>query len=439
MKKITLLLFTAVCALAFAGCNDDEPSTAVSLEIVSSDIGFEASGGTGTISLNTTAPSIEAASDKSWLTIDTASPSGVTYTVGVNDNALQRSAKITITAADQSRQVTILQNGARFDISADPIEMDPTGQTVAKIAYDTSLTTPPEVSIPEDAAAWLSATASDGTINLTATLNYTGKRSTTITVTEGWKPVEIPVSQDMVSLVDVSSIALDRNAATVTVTATEYMSIVGDSWSVSTEDEWITLAKDQTNSFTVSVDENTSGAVRTGSVDVKLDNGDVLCTIAVSQKTYSYEFFLGEWTMHYTDSDSDEPVTLKVTLSATEDQTSYTVTGLYYDIVLGYDDSGSVPKLTMLRQYVTYNGSYYVFLCPWDAESGYYTWGEGYGADLIYNMDESDQQLLFQDNGAWGDHEVNSFMLYAFESTTTSSSTSVGSYARYPFITSFTR
>lgn len=435
MKKITLLLFTAVCGLVFAGCNDeDEPTNTVSLEIVASDIGFEAPGGTGTISLNTSAAMIEAVSDKSWLTIDTATPSGVTYTVAENDEALQRSGKIIITAADQSRQVTILQNGARFDISADPIEMDPTGQTVAKIAYDTSLNTPPQISIPEDAASWLSATAENGTVNLTATLNYTGKRSTTITVTEGWKPVEIQVSQDMVNLVDKSAISLDREAATVTVAATEYMEFVGENWSVSTDAEWLTLTKDQADSFTVAVDENTSGTQRTGTIDVKLDNGDVLCTVTVSQKIYSYEFFLGDWTMHY-DSDTE----LTVTLSANEDQTSYTMSGLYYDIVVEYDDSGSVPKLTMLRQYIGYTGTYYIYLCPWDAESGYYTWGEGYGADLTYNMDESDQQLLFEDNGAWGDHVVNSFMIYAFKAMTPSSSTSAGYFERYPFITSFTR
>ncbi|OUN78059.1 hypothetical protein B5G09_04390 [Alistipes sp. An54] len=440
MKKITLLLFTAVCALAFAGCNDeDEPTTTVSLEIVSSDIGFEAPGGTGTISLNTTATAVEAVSDKAWLTIDSATPSGVTYTVGEHDNALQRSAKITITAMDQSRQVTILQNGTRFDISADPIELDPTGRTASTVAYDTSLDTPPQISIPEDAATWLSASAADGTISLTATLNYTGKRSTTITVTEGWKPVEIQVSQDMVSLVDKSSVVLDREAATVTVTATEYMEYVGADWSVSTDATWLTLTKGQSDSFTVKVEENTSGAQRTGTIDVKSSNGDVLCTVTVSQKIYSYEFFLGEWTMHYSDSDSGKATTLKVTLAANEDRTGYTASGLYYDIVLGYDDSGSTPKLTMLRQYITYNGTYYVYLCPWDAMSGYYTWGEGYGADLIYNMKESDQQLLFQDNGAWGDHAVNSFMIYAFKSMTTSSSTAAGSYARYPLITSFTR
>ena len=439
MKKIYLFLLAIACPLAFVGCSDDDDTTAMVLEIVSSDIGFDAAGGTGSISLRTSENTIDAVSNKSWLTVTDVTSSAVLYSVAENADALQRSAKITISAGTMSREVTVLQNGALFDISAQNIEMDPAGQTPYLIEYDTSMSSVPEVLIPQDAQQWLSATVENGAVKLTAILNYTSARSTVITITQGWKPVEITVTQEMVDLLDVEELSFDREQATVTVVPTEYLALAASSWDVITDDAWITVSKNGNESFTVTVSENTTGSLRTGTIDLKSADGQVLFSLPVSQKIYSYEFFLGTWTMNYTDSETQEETSLTVTLSATEDRTGYTMNGLRYNgLAIGYDDSGSSPKLTMLMQYIGYNGTYYVYLCPWDADAGYYTWQEGTGADLVYNMNETEQALIFQDNGAWS-RPVNSFMIYAFTSYPAVSGGGAGSYARYPFISSFTR
>lgn len=442
MKKIYLLLLTVVCALAFAGCdNADEITEEISLEIVSSDIGFEAVGGSGSISLMTSEANIKAVSNKSWLTIDSTTPTTVNYTVSENTEALQRSAKITLSVKNLKREVTILQNGCRFDLSSDPIAIDPTGITASYIAFDTTLDSDPQISIPQDAQQWLSATVEEGAIKLTASLNYSKARSTVITITQGWKPVEITVTQEMVDLLDTKEIAIDREQTSVKVTPTEYLEIAASSWDIKTSDSWISLQKED-GYFIVTASENTSGSLRTGTVQVIADNGEVLFSLPVRQKIYSYEFFAGEWTMNYNDSGNGATSTVKVTLFTTEDRTGYTMNGLSVNnIKIGYDDSGSAPKLTMQMQYlgILYS-TYYLYLCPWEAlVEGYFTWAAGTGADLVYNMDEKNQTLSFQDNGVWGDYQCNSLIIYAFTSDPPSSSGAYTGLAKYPGISSFTR
>lgn len=436
MKKYIYLLM-AVCTLSFAGCNDDDDPTATALEIVESEIGFDAAGGNGKITLRTSASTVQAVSDKGWLTISKATPESVTYSLVANSDALQRAANITVTAGGVSRVVTILQSGAMFDISSDPVAVSPSGETPSYIAYDTSLATMPEVTVPSD-AKWLKASVEEGRIKLEADLNYTGARNTVIKIVQGWKPVEIPITQEMVDLVDTKQIARDREAADIVVTPTEYLAMASATWDVQTADDWITLNK-EADKFTVTLTENTSGALRRGTVKVVSGEGTELFTIPVSQKIYSYEFFIGNWTMVY----NNNKKAAAVTLTANEDRTGYIMSGLALDMELGYVDSGSAPKLTWVMQYLgSANASTHYFLCPWYlAGEGNFTWLAGAGADLIYSMDETNQVLVLKDNGVGAASDVitDSFLIAVFNTFPPSSGGYVSAPVQYPYISGFAR
>lgn len=439
MKKTIFFLFTVVCTLAFAGCDDDDTTVESSLEIVSSDIGFEAAGGSGSILLMTSEASIKAVSNKSWLTIDSATPTTVSYTVAENTDALQRSAKITIAAGTASSEVTILQNGCRFELSSDPVTMDPAGETPSYIAFDTTLGSDPQISIPQDAAEWLSASVEEQQIKLTASLNYTKSRSTVITITQGWKPVEITVTQEVVDLLDTQALNLDREAQASTVSATKYMALFGDSWTVSSEDSWITLTEVVDGSFDVTVSENTTGKLRTGTVQVKSDAGEILSTVEVTQKIYSFEFFLGTWTMNYGSNQS-----VQVTLSEDpQDASVYLMTGLKYPIYLEYEDLGETAALSItcpqfigIVSYTTSSnkGTAYLYLCPTTTSATSFNTATGIGYDCIYNLNETSQTLIPQPNAATS-ITING-LIFAGQDTSSGSWINFGNY--HP-LTSFTR
>lgn len=397
MKKIFLLL--ALCTLAFTGCNDDDdPATSV-LEIVTSEIGFDAAGGTGKITLRTSVSTVKAVSDKNWLTISKATPESVTYTLSENPEALQRAANITVSAGSESRVVTVLQSGAVFKISSDPVAVSPSGETASYIAYDTSLETKPKVSIPTD-AKWLNANVEEGRIKLVADLNYTGARNTVITIEQAWKPVEITVTQEMVDLVDTKQIARDREAADIVVTPTKYLALASATWDVQTDDDWITLTK-EADKFTVSLTENTSGALRNGTVKVVSGEGVVLMSIPVSQKIYSYEFFLGNWALVYGDSNA-----VLATISADPDGSKefYIMTLNNFEVIVGYEDRGAVAALTIVSQFMgRYNyqgGQADISLFPTTTSGSNFSTAEDIGYDCIYVLNQGNDMLIPQANEA---------------------------------------
>lgn len=398
MKKYIYLLM-AVCTLAFAGCNDDDDPAAPVLEIVTSDIGFDAAGGTGTITLKST-DAFSAVSDKGWLTITGTTATAINYSVAESPEALQRSANITVSAGSQRKSITILQQGAIFSVGTEPVSVDPTGKSPTVIAYDTSMQSAPEVTIPENATEWLSASVADGKITLNSVLNYTGERSTIITVTQGWKPVEITVKQDMVDLVDTKQIALDREAADIVVTPTEYLALVSATWDVKTDDDWITLTK-EADKFTVSLTENTSGALRNGSVKVVSGEGAELLSIPVSQKIYSYKFFIGNWALVYGEGDA---VLAKISADPNGSKDSYRMSLAGFDVVVGYEDRGAAAVLTIVSQSIgRYNydgGQADISLFPTTTSGSNFSTAKGIGYDCIYVLNQGNDMLIPQANAA---------------------------------------
>lgn len=126
------------------------------------------------------------------------------------------------------------------------------------------------------------------------------------------------------SLAERKELSFDREQATVTVVPTEYLAPAASSWDVITDDAWITVSKNGNDSFAATVSENTTGSLHTGTINLKSADNRVLFSLPVSQKIYSYEFFLGTWTMNYGSGQ-----TVQVTLAQAPENTSgYLMTGL---------------------------------------------------------------------------------------------------------------
>ena len=394
MKKI-LLTVIVLPVFVLSGCIGEEAPEAY-LDIVAVDKEFPAAGGAGEVVISTSGAEISAVSDRSWLTVDGADAASVRFTVGQSNEEFSRTANITISADGVSQVVNIVQMGAILSVGDEPLEMDAGGGEIAIECYSNIAEI--KVEIDQD---WLSYTVENSTVVLSAGPNLEGEDLTaTVSVGGTWKdPVRITVTQPMVSA----------------------------------SDEWITYNMETS---TVSVTENTSGAARSGSISFINADGKTVQTITVSQLMYSYSYFLGDWKFRYSTADGGSVIEEDVVLEENADGTGYVMSGLEYDIELGYDEEAG--KLTMVFQYVGMSGDRYVFVCA-RTSGGTYSWTEGYGLDLIFSMSEDAPELEAVDNGAWtaAEDPVTGFGFYAFADNPPAGS---GGYiVRYQFVLGMTR
>ena len=395
MKKIIYAIFAGVLLVAVSCVEEESPETY--LQIVQSDIDFDAAGGSGEILISTNAASVGASSDKSWVTVDGTSSESVRFTVSSSDREFSRVANLTITADGVSQEVTISQMGLIFDITSDELsdglEIAAAGGSVS-FTYSTT-GQEPVITIPET-DNWLSCTVADGTVTLSAEVNLSGAdRSTEVSVAAGWKTMSLSVSQARVPLLEQTEFEFSRDAVSQTVSTTEYVS-ADIEWSVLANDEWITAEKTP-EGISFSFGENTTGALRTGTISMLDADNNVIETVTVSQRVYSYSFFLGTWILTYVPYGSEQTATDIVILEEDEAGTGYVLTGnevIYMSANLTYDDAEG----TMFwgAQYVgNFGTNGYIWWCPYTT-NGYYTWDTAAGLTLVYNMDETDQTLTFE-------------------------------------------
>ena len=314
-----------------------------------------------------------------------------------SDREFSRVANLTITADGVSQEVTISQMGLIFDITSDELsdglEIAAAGGSVS-FTYSTT-GQEPVITIPET-DNWLSCTVADGTVTLSAEANLSGAdRSTEVSVAAGWKTMSLSVSQARVPLLEQTEFEFSRDAGSQTVSTTEYVSADME-WSVLANDEWITVEKTP-EGISFSFGENTTGELRTGTISMLDADNNVMETVTVSQRIYSYSFFLGTWILTYVPNGSEQTATDIVILEEDEAGTGYVLTGndvIYMSANLTYDDAEG----TMFwgAQYVgNFGTNGYIWWCPYTT-NGYYTWDTAAGLTLVYNMDETDQTLTFE-------------------------------------------
>lgn len=440
MKKIFYLML-AVAAFAFVGCEDDGEPLA-ELKIVRSDIGFTADGGSGAITINTTEANFTATSDKDWIVVGATANNQVSYTVGPYDGALTRSGKITIEAGKLTEVVTIMQEGAFFDMSAESVAVDPAGLEAVEIPYDATSSAAPTVEIPAD-ASWLRATVVEGAIQLIAELNYEAPRATTIVVKQAWKPVEIPVTQGTVNLVTVEHIETAKGSAyEVTITPTEYLPLAAPAWDVTTTYDWITIEK-TAESFTVKLSENLTGKARNGSISLTDGGEKVLRTITVSQGFITPALFMGDWGMPcygYDASGKAADIVADVTFGYDAEADMYYCELGGFTIPVNYVETDTDAYITLESQAIGRVSAYYIVLTL-NSSNGYilHQIKSGYGIKFVY-VNATTLEVQPFNNPGWPEGgETNGITFGAYSSATPSSSSNLGNWDMFRNLTTLTR
>ncbi len=432
MKKIFLMALT-VAAFAFVGCSDDDDAQVASsaIEVKKSQVGFEADGGQGTIELKVdpSAGAVTATSSKDWVVINSADAKAVTYTVGVSTEAMLRTADITIKAGKEEQVVTILQNGSRFTISTDPVEVDPSGETGLTIPYKASNSELPVVTIPDDAKEWLTAEVTAEGIVLTGALNYIAERQTTIAIQQGWKPQEIVVSQGTVNLIEASGDAFDPATSTVnqdadpvtfTIAPTKYINHVTKPWELRVSDAWIEMSEADANGvYTVNVPLNDTKKARTGKVEFVVDNY-VIQTITINQGEWSLtSLCTGTWTLTGVDADG-QTVPYEITFVPLVDDAGKVAAFRLQGFPLGgtqlmFSVRNNRPVLTGgLFGYWQLSATQFLYLCPVDGNAGRLTWDPNVTFDMIYSNNGTTEAFTLTDNGSWKGYSVTGWVGWVF-------------------------
>ena len=440
MKKIIYAIFAGVLLVAVSCVEEESPETY--LQIVQSDIDFDAAGGSGEILISTNAASVGASSDKSWVTVDGMSSESVRFTVSSSDREFSRVANLTITADGVSQEVTISQMGLIFDITSDELsdglEIAAAGGSVS-FTYSTT-GEEPVITIPET-DNWLSCTVADGTVTLSAEVNLSGAdRSTEVSVAAGWKTMSLSVSQTRVPLLEQTEFSFSGDPVTgQIVNATEWAAQVN--WTISVEGDWITAEKTSEGAISFSVSENATGEIRNGTINMLDESGETVETVTISQHVWNYSYFLGEWQMNYIDDDGADAVA-SVVISQYSQGESYILS--IPDESLGeiqlqvpYDHDNATLALDV--QYIGRVTSVGYFWLVALTDDGYVTWDETVGMNMVYNMDTEAPALICEDNGGYAGGSVSGFSIYVFSGQQPSNGNALGYWVNFDGLSSLTR
>lgn len=428
MKKI-LLLFAAICTLGFVGCSDDDTDYAASLEIVEATSGFSAASGSGTITIQTTAANVSVAANVSWLSIDKVSSTQIDFSVSANEKALQRAGEITITAGSVSKSVGIVQMGTLFSFSDTNISIDPTGVEPTLLEFSTSSDVTPTVEV-EEGVEWLTASIEEGKLKLLGEANVDGDRTAIVTVTSGWKPVELTITQKMIPLLSVmeKTVSSELDVEGFVVEVSDYVNSASASWTVETDVDWLYTTVNG-NTFTVQViGKNTTGLTRSGNITLISKEGRTLATLAITQKAYSIKSLLGNWTFNY-----NKGQTAAVTLERHPDDTNVPdeelnrvqlcgLTGTYGSNVyttrldLTLEDTGEGYTMHLncnnvpLGNWTNGTETALVSLYVLATTGSNFGWGEDRIWDLYFKPAEDFNTLTWSTAFTWSGYEVGGFV-----------------------------
>ena len=429
----------SLAAFALAGCNKEEMESAY-LEVVRSDVDFSAAGGTGEMQISTNAASVSAVSDRTWLEVTSSSTESVRFSVASSQEEFSRVANVTITAGGVSQEVTVSQMGLIFFLdqgsTSGVLELDPDGEPTV-LTYSANTSDGIDIQVSD---TWLSVTL-DGNGNMTFTpeVNFTqAERTATVSVSMGWKDMELTVSQAEAHILGTSELMLSRDADDdFTVDTPQWAG--STAWTASTDADWISVTASDDGDAVFTFSENTTGTNRQCTIDFMYEGATE--TVTVTQRMWSYNFFLGEWTVNSNTEMGPVPALLE------EDIPGSTYTLWVYDSSFGsfpltvtYDDD--TATLSLKTQYVSaLEGivtGYYFWWCA--LYGGYVTWSTDAGMNFVYNMDEGNQALTGSDDGDYSNTDpITGFSLYVFDSQTASSGGLLGYWSRFSNMQSLTR
>ena len=192
-KAINIFLF--ILCFTVISCHDDD--TAIpALSIIKTDTNLKATGGEASVQIQAVGE-VKATTDVEWCKVTEVTTEIVRLSVQENKDYPGRSAQIIITNGDQSREVTLIQEGAILIYNKSE-QIQSTDNEAAVLPIKLSSSFPIQVSIPEENKDWLSFSPSaDGKGgSFVVSENKTGKaRGSDVTVTAGKRTLTYQIMQ----------------------------------------------------------------------------------------------------------------------------------------------------------------------------------------------------------------------------------------------------
>lgn len=422
MKKILSLLALLSLAVVLTGCTEDNTGDTSPITIVSSDTEFNSPGGEGVISFDAKArPKVE--SNEEWLTIGSITDTDVTFSVDTNESMSGRGATVTLTVDNKSQEVSVWQSGSIFNLGVLSLTLG--AEAEEKVLDVNTYIDNSGITISTGGATWLDVTLADNKVTFKPTLNNSAERSTVVSFDLGSRVIKLDVKQLDRGYVDNYDVVIPREG-TAKITAQSALNSVTSAWIVSSAGSWLTASRNgNTIDLSAAPAPNNTGSANTTTVSIT-GSSQTLAVINVRYEIYSYDFYLGPWTMVYGNTNTELAVELKVNVQGE----SYKMELDGFDVIVDYDHW--TGNLSLVYQYLGQNADdQYVHLCPGDGS--YYTWKEGVGFDLVYNRNEASNAFTFTDNGVWGGgSEATNFSLIGFDTITPAAggNTEIASYPR---------
>lgn len=197
MKKLFYIIIALVAVACFASCEKENPvvTPAKKLAVVSSDLAFESTGGTGTIVVEAE-EAVSATSDKPWAQVSVSGKT-ITVTCGAWTQLESRNAKITVKSGNESLDITAIQTGVVFYLDgtqlSDDLILTGKGNT-----YNLPFTANTSITDVKSNADWLAASwdnASNSLIVTTQDNTEMATRHGSVSVTLGNTIMEYSVVQ----------------------------------------------------------------------------------------------------------------------------------------------------------------------------------------------------------------------------------------------------
>lgn len=178
--------------------------------------------------------------------------------------------------------------------------------------------------------------------------------------------------------------------------------------------DWFT-ASISGKTITVNCTENSTGNVR--SAYLYVISGSVKDSVLVVQG--DRDDLLGEYYYAGYSSSTSEIDYINAKITADGDGIAVTFPDFDWTLPVTYDADNLSFRVTGGAYMGTYDlnsVTYYVYFCPWDTETGYYTWSTSYSCDYVcYGTSAGSTLAQIEDNGSWSGYSISGSIFSLFK------------------------
>lgn len=428
MNKITkYILLSVVATMVVTSCDDYSAPTLTTdpaINIVSRETDFPAGASTGTIKFTADGP-VTVSTSNSWIS---ASVQGNEILVSCTENNSldSRAGSIVAKCEGRTTEISIIQEGMFFQISAQGTISF--GNTASSQKFDVKSNIPVTVSTNND---WISASLSDDVLTVSVQANPNlDPREGSFTVSYGSNENKINVSQTgfTLALFDVKEWKMTGASNTTLGTYTYPF----DTFDFSTDCDWISYTISG-GRLSITAAANTTKHPRSATMTFTV--GTRTGQIPVSQCNFTTDMVGSGWGLYYYDPSKSGWYYVDAEIKGSG--SSYTI-NLTNGLAIPFTYNSTSQILTLKGgQSCGVISSYYAYTTFFYGD--YVTWAETatYDGSPVYEVEDGEAYTMveFDDAGTYTE-ALESFVIYAFSSTTLSGDTALGYlyWMQFPFL-----